>query len=66
MGMFSMINSILFILCASGKAKIVQMSPMGPETTLHKGDTLSLKCLATGYPEPKIVWSRNVSVFTSL
>lgn len=41
------------------KAKIVQMSPPGPEAVLRKGETLSLKCLATGYPEPRITWSRN-------
>lgn len=38
------------------------MSPAGPEAILRKGETLSLKCQAEGYPEPKIVWTRNVSI----
>lgn len=58
----SMIQSIMFIFYVPGGAKIMQMSPAGPEAILRKGETLSLKCQAEGYPEPKIVWTRNVSI----
>lgn len=53
---------VVHTLHVLSKAKITQMSPLGPEVTLRKGETLSLTCLANGYPEPRITWSRNDNV----
>lgn len=53
---------VVHTLHVISKAKIIQMSPAGPEFILRKGETLSLTCLASGYPEPRITWSRNDNV----